>query len=98
MNMNNDNLENYYPGDASWQKFAALFADEWSTCQFQNNLLSALNNDKEIAMVVYGSVWQNAPTWIDEPVPALNILTPRECMKTEEGQKRLKTMLMRMPR
>lgn len=96
--MKNDELENYYPGDDAWHRFAILFVDEWATCQFQNELLSALDDDKEIAMVIYGSVFEHALQWIDEPVPALNNLTPRECMKTEAGRKRLKTMLTRMPR
>ena len=94
--MNNDHLENYYRGDADWQKFAALFVNEWSTCQFQNELLSALNNDEEIAMVIYGSVQQGALQWINKLIPALNNTTPLECMKTEDRRKRLKTMLMRM--
>ena len=96
--MNSDNLENYYPGDANWHRFAILFVDEWSTCQFQNELLLAVDNDKEIAMVVYASVWQSALEWIDEPVPALGNITPGECMKTDNGRRRLRTMLMRMPR
>ena len=96
--MNNDNLESYYPGDDDWHRFAILFVDEWSTCQFQNELLLAVNNDKEIAAVIYGSVWQNSLQWIDEPMPALNNRTPRQCIETEDGRKRLKTMLMRMPR
>lgn len=92
------NLENYYPGDAAWHRFAALFVDEWSTCQFRSELLSELNDDEEVAMVIYGSVQQNALQWIDKSVPALSNTTARECMKTEEGKKKLKTMLMRMPR
>ena len=96
--MSESSIENYYSGEANWQKFAALFVDEWSTCQFQNELVSALDNDQEIAMVIYGSVQQNALQWIDKPIPALNNAAPRECMETEDGRKRLKTMLMRMPR
>lgn len=96
--MKNGDLENYYPGDKDWYRFAILFVDNWTTCQFQNELLSALDYDEEIAMVIYGSVFQHALLWIDERVPALNNMTPRECMKTETGLKRLKTVLMRMPR
>jgi len=96
--MNKNSLENYHSSDAVWHRFAALFLDEWQTCQFKDELLSALDNDKEIAAVIYGSVWQNALQWIDNSVPALDNITPRECMKTEDGRKRLKTMLMRMPR
>lgn len=96
--MENDNLENYYPGDDSWHRFAMLFADEWANCLFKDELLSALNDNEDIAMVIYASVRQNALQWIDESVPALNSITPRECMKTEDGRKRLKTMLTRMPR
>ena len=96
--MNRNYLERYYPGNEKWQKFAELFVDEWSTCKFQNELVSALDNNQEIAMVIYGSVQQNAMQWIDKSIPALNKATPRQCMEIEDGRKRLKTMLMRMPR
>ncbi len=96
--MTTEGLEKYYPGDAAWQNFAALFDDDWAACNFRADLLKALGGEEEIAKVVYGSVFRRALRWIDEPVPALLNQTPRACAGTEAGRKRLKTMLMRMPR
>lgn len=96
--MKRKTLEQYFSGEEQWREFARLFEAEWARCDFKDELLSAVGGDREIAMVVYGSVLYRPLEWVDKSIPALSGSTPRECSKTEDGRKRLKEMLMRLPR
>lgn len=91
-------LEEVYPGDAAWQHFAAVFAGEWHKCAFKEELVFQLSGNEDIAMVIYASIGDNAMAWLSHPVPALDQLSPFECMQNPRLIQRLKCMLMRMPR
>lgn len=96
--MNDVPLEEYYPGDDAWIKFSQCFDNEWEKCPSQSEVLQSVSGEIDIAKVVYGSFLAGYSQWLEMSVPALSDSTPTECLKTEIGEKRLKTMLMRMPR
>jgi len=98
MSPSNDSLENYFPGNEKWNTFVLYCEDEWTECDFQDELIGQLSNNVDIAKVIYASVGAIALDWIKEPVSALEDLSPLECLKSSSKTVRLKTMLMRMPR
>lgn len=91
-------LEQFYSGDAAWSSFATLFVNDFSRCIYKDELKKALGGHEELAAVIYGSFGETALQWISQSVPALSGLSPLECLESEAGLKRLRTMLMRMPR
>ncbi len=90
------NLERYFPGEAEWIRFAYLFKDEWEKCIIKNEILENLNGHKDIAMVMYGYGSESTFKWIDQKIPSLDNLSPKDCLKDPLLIKRLKSMLMRM--
>lgn len=91
-------LETYYKGDEAWQVFVSAFEEHWEKCYFKEELIGALNGQEDIALVVYASVKDRWKSWIDQPIPALDGLSPHDCVKNQILLRRLRTMLMRMPR
>ncbi|WP_396332789.1 hypothetical protein [Burkholderia anthina] len=89
-------LEQYYPGDASWQRFVKVF-DKSKSKQEVLALAQSLNGDVELATVIYEVVGPGYDGWIHEKVPALDDLTPVECICDPALTKRLRTVLMRFP-
>lgn len=89
-------LEQYYNGQKSWLEFSSNFNEEWKSSEFQKSLLNKLNNQIDIARVIYFHIGENSLEWINKKIPALNNLTPLECLKKEETTNRLKVCLMRM--
>ena len=90
-------LENYYPGDDAWYNFVQVFSGVWNDCDCQDEIIQKLNGQKDIAMVIYGINGNNWATWIDLPIPALDGVSPVECVVEPMLVKRLRTMLMRLP-
>ena len=90
-------LEHYYGGNEAWNHFAALGIDEWKNCPFQDELLDAVDGALDLAMVIYHEFDKHYDEWIENPVPALGDMSPKECLKTDWGVKRLRECLMRMP-
>lgn len=91
-------LEKYYKGGEAWSKFSSLFVDNWEKCKFKEELVKKFDGNVDIAMVVFASLGNEALRWSSEPVPALGNNSPIDCVSSVEKMKRLKTMLMRMPR
>lgn len=89
-------LEQYFKGEENWKVFFSCFENEWISSDFQNELLLKVGNQLDIAMVIYYHVQENSLKWICKKIPALDNLTPLECLKTEKTTKRLKECLMRM--
>lgn len=89
-------LENHYPGNESWDMYSALYKILWTGDEFQAKLLSELNSKLDIAQVVFGIFKCESLNWIKLPVPALKGLSAKECLG-QGLEKRLKTMLMRLP-
>lgn len=92
-------LENYFSGDESWRMFVDLYRETWDACDFQTELIEKLNMHIDIAIVIYGKMTQKNRilSWINTAIPALDELSPIDCLETEILLTRLKTMLMRMP-
>jgi hypothetical protein len=90
-------LEDYYIGDAAFRSFARLCKRHWRDCGFQDELLEAVGNDRELAMVIYFHLADYALKWLDRRVPALSGAKPRNCLKDARKRRRLKECLLRMP-
>ena len=91
-------IENYYQGDKSWNDFVEVFPDKSELEKFKvyTKLNSELKNHSDLSRVIFESIGQESClVWINHPVPALDGLSPKECL---EGNLliRLRTMLMRM--
>jgi len=91
------NLEKYYSGDDNWKEFVELYEEFWSENDFQDSLLKELNNDLDIAKVVYGKFPSNTLKIIKQKVPALDDLKIIDCVNSKQLILRLRECLMRMP-
>lgn len=89
-------LEQYFSGEENWIKLSNYCASFWSDSDIQSKLLAYLENRIDLAQVIYYHLQGNSISWIYSKVPALDNLTPIECLKTEQTTKRLKVCLMRM--
>lgn len=88
-------LEDYYCGDDRFRDLAKHCEPGWAACDHKEEFLAAVG-ELDLAMVLHQSLDQHAVNWLDGPVPVLEGLTPRECLKTEPGRRRVKECLMRM--
>lgn len=90
-------LEDDYPGDAGWLALVALYQEDYLDDQARQ-LATAMDGHLDMAVILYGkrgleeSLW-----WLGQHVPALDRLTPRECLGAPPLIQRLRTVLMRMP-
>lgn len=89
-------LEKYYNGN-NWNSFKYVFDKIWEDSEEQRLSLQELNNDIEIAKVIWGHLENNGRKWIISEVPGLDYLKPIDCKGNVELEKRLKTLLMRLP-
>lgn len=91
-------LEQYYSGDENWQDFVKIA--EQNTClpdDYKMKIVQALKGHYDIAIVVYYRLLDESFEWIYKKNPALENLTPIECLETPDLIERLKEALMRMP-
>lgn len=58
--------------------------------------LLELIKDERLALVIQANLAKQSKSWLNKKVPALDNLTPLECIKNEVLLKRLKVCLMRM--
>jgi len=89
-------LEHYYKGDKSWTKYSNIFGEDWTDSDFQKEILALVNNQIDLAKVIYYHNTEFSIKWLNSKVPALDNLTPLECLKDIELTKRLKVCLMRI--
>jgi argonaute-like protein implicated in RNA metabolism and viral defense len=90
------NLEQYFKHE-NWMKFSSLFENIPDELEMKKELLEILEDDIILANVIYQSLGKHSIKWINNKVPALDNLTPKECLKNIELKNRLKECLMRMP-
>lgn len=90
-------IEQYYPGDEIWDEFVEVVSADWSRCGFQDDLVEKLDGRKRFAQAIYHLAGDRALYWINQPVPALDGLTPVECLANKKLRQRLKTLLLRSP-
>jgi hypothetical protein len=89
-------LEKYYAGDEAWIDFSGTFE------QFRNkpdveSLARKMGGHLDLACIIYGLVGRGYLNWINTKIPALDNITPFECLNSENLLSRLREMLMRMP-
>ena len=89
-------LEQYYKEEGSWKKYSSIFGEDWTDSDFQKELLVLVNNQIDIAKVIYYHNAEFSIEWLNSEVPALDNLKPLECIKDSELTKRLKVCLMRI--
>ena len=90
-------LEDYYAGDDAFRRFATACAPAWAGCTCRDALLREAGGDLDLAMALHYHLGDGAPGWLDREVPARGQLTPRQCLLTAAGRRRLKECLLRMP-
>jgi hypothetical protein len=90
-------LEDYYSGDDGFHQFAITCESEWAKCPHQPRLLSAVQGDLDIAMACHYHLGEQVFHWLVSAVPALDGLTPSQCLKSQKHRRRLKECLWRMP-
>lgn len=92
-----DYLENYYSGDENWLFFSSLYEEFWIDNDISKLLLKKMNNNLDIAYVIYGKFKDRSIFILNQKIPALNNLSIIDCLEEERLIKRLKECLMRMP-
>lgn len=92
-------LEEYYDksGKSGWKNMVELANKKWTCSPYQQKLLNELENHVDIAKVIYARLGKSSLEWINQSIPALENLSPRECISHPQLIKRLKEALMRMP-
>ncbi|UOK42165.1 MULTISPECIES: hypothetical protein [Flavobacterium] len=85
-------LEKYY-SEENWKHFSETFQG----LNVPNNLIMSLNDNEELAKVIFGLLEKDSNDWINKSVPALDYLKPLDCLEKENLLKRLKVCLTRMP-
>jgi len=90
-------LEQYYKGDKNWIKHSNCFSEHWIDSDFQIKLLGYLDNRIDLAQVIFYHHKKNSISWLNSKVPALDNLTPLDCLNDEILTNRLKVCLMRSP-
>lgn len=91
-------LELYYSGDKDWDEMVQMAKEDfWIDSDYQGKLLNTLKNHLDIAMVIYARLGNGSLNWVNQKIPALDNLTPLECLESSDLIKRLKEGLMRFP-
>ena len=87
-------IEDYYSGDLAFTNLASCYDIEWDKCQIKDQLIEIIK-DHDLAKLIYGSFLDNSIEWLDTNVPALEGLTPKQCLESNRGILRLRECLMR---
>ncbi|QLG96198.1 hypothetical protein HZF02_31625 [Pseudomonas yamanorum] len=92
-----ERLEDEYPGDAAWQSSVNLYEEDYLDDDART-LAQALGGHLDLAVILRGKRGlEEGLWWIEQKVPALNNITPLDCLANPTLVKRLRTALMRMP-
>jgi hypothetical protein len=88
-------LEKYF-SEENWLKFSSLFENTKNENLIKLELDRSLNNDTQLTNIIFAIVGVESLNWINQKIPALDNLTPKECLTNDKLKKRLKECLMRM--
>jgi hypothetical protein len=69
-------------------------AEEGRKGSEQTRVISLADLPPEVRLQLEEHARQHWITWVDQPVPALNNMTPREAAKTAEGRELLESLLL----
>ena len=94
-------LEQYYGGDKAFARFASTpdadldaQLDAWVD---KSTLIELCGGDELLARAVFHAASTDAIEYMSTSIPALDGLSPVECLKTDWGEKRLRECLLRTP-
>ena len=93
--MIDNKLEQYYLGDDEWEQFISYYINISNTSHTLQ-LASSLNGDITLAKTIEGIVGNTSLDWIKRKIPALDNISPIECLNNKNLLMRLRSMLMRM--
>lgn len=89
-------LEQHYAGDQAWHDFVKATATDGQGTMSEE-LVRKAGGHHDVASVICFFFGDSSLSWMTQAVPALDGLTPQECLATPLLTNRLKSMLMRMP-
>ncbi|WP_343565690.1 hypothetical protein [Sphingobacterium sp.] len=91
-------LEQYFDEKSkiAWDNMVYWAESYWTESVDQKLLEENLDNKSDIAKVIFAKLREGGLDWIDRKIPALDNLSPKECLNTSDGIKRLKEGLLRM--
>ena len=92
-----EKLEQFFEGEQSWEEYSKLFGEHWTNSNLQRQLLQLCHERMDLAKVIDYHLGKQSLEWMKLKVPALDYLTPLECLNDEALTKRLKVCLMRFP-
>ncbi len=79
--------------DEWWQAFCTNGADALERSDIKKELLRELDDDVCLAMAVNHFIGKNYVSWLDKKgMETLGGFTPRECLKSNYGMKRLRML------
>lgn len=86
----------HYPSaEAWWKKFCLNGETELKQSEIKEELLAELSNDRYLAMAVNHFVGKSFKSWLNkEGIDDLGGLTPKQCLKSEYGKKRLRMLFL----
>lgn len=93
-------LENYYD-EEMWNTYIKTVREnykvDWEEFTQKDEILTLLNNQIEMSMLVVGKIFHNPLEWLSTSMEQLDGLTPIECLGNTKTTKRLKVFLMSVP-
>lgn len=90
-------LEDHYAGDEAFEKYSESFCDYWESFEHKEELLAMVGGEIVIARPIAYHLVSNYKKWMLSTPPALEGLSPTDCLKTKKGRQRLKCCLLRFP-
>lgn len=83
--------------DEWWNCYSDLARDEWEKFHLKEDLLSKVNGDCRIAWLIVHFVGTNYDSWlIRKDIDGLGGYSPKECLETTWGLKRLRMLFLQM--
>jgi hypothetical protein len=89
-------LDTEYAGDDALRRLLDYYRPEWERCREKGELIAAVGGDELIARGVHAFAGDRWAAWLDEGLPDLEGLTPRQCLASANTTRRLKGLLMRI--
>lgn len=78
--------DNNYLGDAAWFDFINSIKPLWNSCLRKADLIAALGRNENLAIAANFAAGQHSLEWVERPVPALGMRTPRSFAASPESR------------